>query len=29
MNNNTIIFMGLDTYKYFNEAAYGEDERLS
>ena len=29
MNNNNMIFIGLDTHKDFNEVAYCEDERLS
>jgi transposase len=29
MNNNSIIFIGLDTHKGFNEVAYGEDGRLN
>jgi len=26
MNNNSMIFMGLDTHKEFDEVAYCEDE---
>jgi len=29
MNDNNMIFIGLDTHKDFNEVAYCEDERLS
>ena len=29
MNNNSTIFIGLDTHKEFDEVAYCEDERLS
>ena len=29
MNNNSMIFIGLDTHKDFNEVAYSEDERSS
>jgi hypothetical protein len=27
MNNNSIIFIGLDIHKEFNEVAYCEDEK--
>lgn len=29
MNDNNMIFIGLDTHKDFNEIAYCEDERSS
>lgn len=29
MNNNSMIFIGLDTHKNYDQVAYCEDERLS
>lgn len=29
MNNNSMIFIGLDTYKMVDQPAYGKDKRLS